>query len=65
MGRPPPWSIFFGQHDSEDSRRPGQVGWVFGAEFASGVVVVNLPKQLATLVGEASEIMLPGGRCRA
>jgi len=61
VGRPPPRSVFLGQHDGEDSRRLGRVGGVFGAVLASGVVVVDLPKELAALVGEAPEIMLPVG----
>lgn len=59
--RPLPRSIFLGQLDGEDSRRLGRVGGVFGAEFASGVVSVDLPKQLAALVGEAAEIVLAVG----
>ena len=56
--RPPPRSILLRKHDGEDSRRAGRVGGVFGAELASGVVIVDLPKQLAALVGEAAEVML-------
>jgi len=55
---PPARSIYLGQNDGEDSRRLGRVGRVFGAEFAKGVEIVDLPNQLAALVGEAPEAVL-------
>ena len=58
MARPLPRSIFLGQHDRENARCLRGVGGVFGAVFASRVVVVDLPKNALALVFEAPEIML-------
>ena len=55
-GRPLPRSILVGQHDGEDSRCLGRVGGVLGAEFASGVVIVDLPKQLVASLGLNSNL---------
>lgn len=57
--RPSPRSVFLGKQDGKDSRRLGGVGGVFGAVFASPVVIVDLPENALALVFDAPEIMLP------
>jgi hypothetical protein len=37
-------SIFFGEHDREDTGRHGGIGWVGRAELGLAIIIIDFPK---------------------